>query len=102
MDLIRARGRGVPRGGTAKFRLSRLRVYTVLPFCFSCGEVGIRFADTGLRAAAGHNNRIVFWVNDENRLLGRNWRWLGVKIELGCKSQEVGRNWLELVDQHWH
>ena len=38
MDLIRARGRGVPRGGTAKFRLCRLRVYTVLAFCFSAGK----------------------------------------------------------------
>jgi len=38
-EIGRARGSEVPQGGTAKVMLYRLRVYTVLPFCFSCGEV---------------------------------------------------------------
>jgi hypothetical protein len=44
MKVVRkARGNWVPQGGTAKFMSCRLRVYTVLAFYFSCGEVRIRF-----------------------------------------------------------
>jgi hypothetical protein len=38
-EIGKARRSEVPQGGTAKFMLYRLRVYTVLAFCFSCGEV---------------------------------------------------------------
>src|ERR1051325_6351723 len=50
-DQSLERASDVPRGGTARFKLCRRGVYTVLASFFPAGKLRSVFADSGFRAA---------------------------------------------------
>ena len=48
-ELMKARLGEVPQSATARFKLCRFGVYTVLPFYFPARKLASVFADTGFR-----------------------------------------------------
>src|SRR5205814_7638144 len=61
---IRARGSGVPQGGTAKLLLMLCRVYTILPFFFLLrGSQSPLLTESGSRAVHDKNTQSFFCVN---------------------------------------